>query len=292
MRLAVVVVFLNEEAFLPRLLASVASQTRAPDRLLLVDDGSADASPTIARDFAERHPYAEVLLRARGPRAADRLAAAAELLAFQSGAEHLRGEFDVIAKMDGDLELPAELFEQVMNAFAGDARLGIAGASLAVANGDGSRRRERNAPWHVRGATKFYRQACLSEISPLPAILGWDTIDEARAEMRGWHVRSVEVSGSDALHLRQTGTYDGAIRGYRRRGVAAWGYGADPLNVLASALVRALDRPLVIGATAYLWGWVHAAIRRAPRAEADVRRFVRRQQRRRLWEAVAHGGRW
>jgi glycosyltransferase involved in cell wall biosynthesis len=59
--LAVVVVFLNEERFLPRLLSSVAGQTRAPDRLLLVDDGSEDASPSIARDFADAYPYAEAL---------------------------------------------------------------------------------------------------------------------------------------------------------------------------------------------------------------------------------------
>ncbi len=49
------------------------------------------------------------------------------------------------------------------------------------------------------------------------------------------------------LHLRPTGSYDGVLRGYRRRGAAAWGYGAHPLNVAASAALRMRDRPRCSG---------------------------------------------
>ncbi|MDP9345200.1 MAG: glycosyltransferase [Actinomycetota bacterium] len=290
LRLTVAIVFLNEEAFLPRMLASVAGQTRPPDRLLLVDDGSHDMSAAIARRYGDEHAYARVMLRPRRERAADRLAAAAELQAFQWAVAHQGEPFDVIAKMDGDLELPPRFFEAILAAFDADARLGIAGAPLAVPADASEPIRERSAPWHVRGATKFYRDACWQEISPLPAILGWDTIDEARARVRGWRVESVAVPGGDALHMRVTGTYDGAIRGYRRRGMAAWGYGAHPLNVLASAGLRMRDRPRISGGLAYLGGWVGSAIRNRPRAEPEALRVVRREQRRRLVRALRGGG--
>jgi biofilm PGA synthesis N-glycosyltransferase PgaC len=284
-----VVVFLNEEPFLPRLLDSIACQTRLPDRLLLVDDGSDDASVSIARRFAEQHPYAEALRRPRRSREADRLATAAELRAFQWAVELLREPYEVVAKLDGDLELTPGLFESIVGALEADPRLGIAGPSLSVPVPEGRRQSERSAPWHVRGATKFYRRECYEQVAPLPPILGWDTIDEARARMRGWRVACLPLPGGNPLHLRVTGSYDGALRGFRRRGSAAWGYGSHPLNVLVSTAVRMRERPLVLGGLAYLGGWFGAAMRRAPRAEREVVRYVRRDQLRRLRNVVRHG---
>jgi poly-beta-1,6-N-acetyl-D-glucosamine synthase len=289
LRLAVAVVFLDEEALLPRLLASIERQERLPDRLLLVDDGSSDRSPEIARAFALEHPYAQVLRRPRRERATDRLAAAAELRAFKWAVDLLYGDGDVIAKLDGDLELTPPFFATVARALEADPGLGIAGTGLRVPCPDGGAAQERSMSWHVRGATKFYRRACWEQIAPLPEVLGWDTIDEARARLRGWDVRNVTVPGGDALHLRPTGTYDGALRGFRRKGMAAWAYGAHPAWVAGSALVRMRERPRVVGGLAYAGGWLHAARDGAPRAEPEVRQLVRGEQRQRL--SLRHAGR-
>jgi glycosyltransferase involved in cell wall biosynthesis len=280
--LVVAVVFLNEEAFLPKLLDSIDGQTRLPDRLLLVDDGSDDASPAIAAAFAEGHAYTRVMRRPERHRQRDRLATAAELQAFQWAVSEFDEPFDIIAKLDGDLELPPDMFAAVERGFDRDPGLGIAGTALSVSISLDRCRPERSAPWHVRGATKFYRRACWEQISPLPTILGWDTIDEARGRIRGWGVENVTLAAAAPLHLRDTGTYDGVMRGFRRRGIAAWSYGADPLNVLVSSAVRMRDRPFVMGGLSYLGGWLHAASRRDPRAEPEVLRFVRREQRARI----------
>jgi glycosyltransferase involved in cell wall biosynthesis len=286
MILAVAIMFLNEERFLPRLLASIERQTRTPEQLLLVDDGSDDASPEIAARFAERHPYARVLRRPRRAPAADRLATAAELTAFAWAVDQLDSEFDVIAKMDADLELTPRCFERIVTAMECDPRLGIAGAPLDLPGPDGAPRPEHSAPWHIRGATKFYRRECWEQIAPLPAILGWDTIDEARARMHGWRTATVTLPEGNLLHMRPTGTYDGAIRGFRRRGTAAWAYGAHPVHVVGSALLRTREHPRGVGGAAYLAGWVSAALRRDPRAEPELVRFVHREQRARMRDLV------
>jgi hypothetical protein len=148
---------------------------------------------------------------------------------------------------------------------------------------------EHSQPWHVRGATKFYRADCWRAIEPLPAILGWDTIDETRARIAGWTVRSFALEGPPPLHLRPTGSHDGSLRGFRRRGAAAWGYGAHPLHVLASAAVRMAHRPFAAAGLAYLAGWAAAAVRRAPRAEPEARAHLRREQRARLHGALRGG---
>jgi biofilm PGA synthesis N-glycosyltransferase PgaC len=282
------VVFLNERKLLPRLLSSLERQTRAPDLLLLVDDGSDDGSDEIATALVVRCPYARLVTRPWRAPSADRLADAAELVAFQDAVGPFASSYDVIAKLDADLDLPPRFFETIMREFEADATIGIAGTPLAVPSESGATA-EHSQPWHVRGATKFYRAACWRSIEPLPAILGWDTIDETRARINGWSVRSVPLQGEMPLHLRPTGSHDGSLRGFRRRGAAAWGYGAHPLHVLASGFIRMRHRPLVRGGAAYLAGWVTAAARRAPRAEPEARAHLRREQLQRLQTAFRGG---
>lgn len=286
MRLAVIVSFLDEEPLLPKFLASVERQTRSPERLVLVDDGSRDSSLSIAEGFAARTPYATLIALPRRSVAEDRLAGASELRAFQTAVSDLEPGFDLIAKLDADLELPGRFFEEIVGAFKADPRLGMAGAYLSVRAKDGTTRRERCPQDHVRGPNRFYRWECFEHVSPIPPFLGWDTIDETRAKMRGWRVRSLELPGGDPIHLRPTGTYDGVtLRGFRRVGHAAWGYGSHPLGVLAGTASRMRDEPLVLGGLAFFWGWLQAAVRREPRAEAETRSFFRAQQLHRLARA-------
>jgi glycosyltransferase involved in cell wall biosynthesis len=51
-----VIIFLNEEKFLSEAIDSVFTQTYRNWELLLVDDGSIDASTEVARRYAEQHP--------------------------------------------------------------------------------------------------------------------------------------------------------------------------------------------------------------------------------------------
>lgn len=273
-RLAVVVSFLNEERHLPELLDSIAAQTRLPDELLLVDDGSSDRSLEIAQAFEAEHSYARTLKRPPRTSERDRLATAAELKGFQWGVEHLEQPPEIVAKLDADLRLSPSLFSTMERAFAADPRLGMAGSYLAVEDRSGSLRREYHPPDHIRGANKFYRWRCYQQIQPLEAHLGWDTVDELKARMGGWATRSLELPDGDPVHLRPTGLHDGRLRARRRWGACAWGFGQHPAIVLGGGIVRFADKPYVLGGLNYMLGWAIAAMRRAPRAEADVRAFV------------------
>lgn len=288
MHLLAVAAFLNEESYLPRFLASLTAQTRLPDQLLLVDDGSSDASPELAEAFVKEHQWARLLRRPSRPAAKDRLASAAELVAFHWGVKQARPEWDVVAKLDADIEFTPQTFASVLGALDRDPELGLVGPYLSELGPDGTRRRGRCPPDHVRGAAKFYRAACFEEIGPLPAHLGWDTIDELRAYLRGWRTASIEVPGGDPVHLRPVGTEQGTLRGWRRWGACAWGYGEHPLHVAAVAMQRVADNPPVLGSMNYVAGWAIAALRRAPRAEPELRAYVHADQLRRLRRRLRH----
>jgi biofilm PGA synthesis N-glycosyltransferase PgaC len=276
-----VVSFLNEAQHLGSFLESMEGQLRFPDLLALVDDGSSDASLEIAREFAARRKDVRVLQRPRRPAERDRLAHAAELRAFQWGLEQIEVEvpWDVVVKMDADLRLSSDSFQTMERAFLDRPTLGIAGCYLSVLDGrTGLMRREPCLRSHVRGPNKFYRRECFEQISPIPAFLGWDTIDEITARMRGWKTMSLECPQGDTIHLRPTGVADGQLRAQYRWGSCAYGIGQHPLWVMLSTVRRVRDRPRVLGAVAFLAGWVTATMRRHPRATPEVRAHGRDEQ--------------
>jgi biofilm PGA synthesis N-glycosyltransferase PgaC len=283
LRIVVVAVFLNEARYLPVFLESMAAQTRVPDLVVLADDGSTDLSGEIASAFAtanDRFQYLRLPSRRPGK---DRLAAANELKAFQTAVAELAGGFDVIAKMDTDLDLPARAIETLEQAFLSDEQLGMAGLRLSEREPDGTLKPTLSRPEHVEGATKFYRRACWNDISPIQPILGWDTFDKHHARMHGWYTHSYEVPGGDTIHLRPMGSHGSILRSFRRWGVCSYGYGAHPLQVAWYAFVLARKRkPRVIGAIHYLLGWAGAWMRRAPRADPEIRAAIQRSQLERL----------
>lgn len=281
LHIAIVVPFMNEERHLGDLLASMAAQTRLPDQLVLVDDGSTDGSPAVAHAFANRFAWASVARRPPRRVGVDRLANGAALQAFAWGVERADSGWDVVAKVDADLRLTGRTLEALENAFLRDPALGVAGAFLSVRR-RGGLERQRLPRDQVHGETKFYRRACWDEIAPLPALLGWDTIDVIRARLAGWRTESFAVPDGDPIHLRPMGTHDGLLRGWRRWGRCAWSYGEHPLHVMAIAVQRFGDRPAGLGSANYVAGWLAAAVAGAPRAEPAVREYARDDQLRRL----------
>ena len=278
MILAVCVPFLNERAHLPQFLRSLAMQTRLPDRLLLVDDGSTDGSDEAAAEFAYAHDWARLLRRPPHEAERDRLATAKELEAFQWAVGQLDADWDVLGKLDADLRLTPRTLETLLGELENDERLGLAGSYLQE-NGS----RIHIGEGHVHGATKFFRRRCWDEIAPVPAILGWDTIDEFTARMHGWRTQSFAMPDGDPEHLRPRGTHDGLLRGYRRWGECSYALGESPLHVALYALRQmGTERPRVAGGASYAAGYVGAALRRLPRADSDVRAALRQEQKQRI----------
>jgi hypothetical protein len=100
--------------------------------------------------------------------------------------------------------------------------------------------------------------------------------------MRGWGTAGGLPEDEPVLHLRPMGARDGALRAQRRWGACAYAYGEHPLYTLAMGIRQFPQPPRLVGGLSYVAGWGLAALRRAPRAEPELRSYVRRVQLQRL----------
>lgn len=282
----------NEATHIVRTARALAAQTRPPDLWLAIDDGSDDETPALLAALAAEVPFLRVLSTPSrhtepGP---DRLALAAEARAFNFalGTVDAR-EYTHIGKLDGDIELPPDYFERLLATFASEPELGIAGGSL-LEPGRAGWRKARIPDYHVRGALKLYSRACFEAIGGIEERLGWDTIDETYARMRGFVTRS--VPDVTALHHRPIGTADGALRGRARHGECAYILHYGVLWVLLRSLKVAASWPAGLSGLAFVYGYVRAALRSQSRVDDDqFRRFVRRELRARMLGAFRRAGR-
>ena len=154
----------NESAHIERVVRAVAAQTVPPARWVVRDDRSTDDTLAILRRLEAEVPFLEVIEAGPAPagQVRDRLALAAELVAFSAALEHVGdvSPYTHVMKLDGDIELPHDYFERLMERFAADPNLGLAGCVLDEPQADGSMKRIRIAPSHVHGAVKCYTAAC------------------------------------------------------------------------------------------------------------------------------------
>jgi biofilm PGA synthesis N-glycosyltransferase PgaC len=286
-RLLVVSPVRNEAAHLERVIKAMAAQTRPPDEWIVVDDGSDDGTGELLRALAPEVPFMRVVAPAPGPEpiGVDRLALAAAPRAFNVGLAHGREDFTHVAKLDGDVELPPEYYEDLLDRFAADARLGIACGDL-IEPLDGEWVRLAIPPHHVHGALKLYSRECLEAIGGVQERLGWDTIDETYARMRSFRTRS--YPDLVARPHRPVATAGGALRGRARHGRCAWiaHFGLSWV-ALRSLKVGLRMHPRGISGLAFLYGYLQAALRRVPRVEdGEFRRFVRSELRGRMRAAL------
>jgi len=266
----------NELANLQRLAACLDEQRARPARWVIVDDGSSDGTLAFARELASRHEWirAAELADDGAPIAAGRKAGR-DIVAFHRGLEEA-GEADCYVKLDADVSFAPDFFAELLAAFVSDPHLGIAGG-LCYELEEEAWRPVYSTEGHVRGATRMWRAVCLERLLPLPVRLGWDGVDELKAQTLGWRTRTIRTL--PFRHHRKVAARDGSR--WRKwaddDGRTSWYLGYRPSYVVFRALHHARRERAAI---AMVWGYMLAAIAREERYDdPDVRAFVRRYQR-------------
>lgn len=268
----------DEEAHIASTIASVRAQTVLPSEWVIVDDGSTDRTGEILDEAAAQCSWIRVIHRQnRG----FRKSGGGVMEAFYDGYNSLQWhDWDFIVKLDADLSFSADYFEECFEHFVRDPKLGIGGGDIQHEI-NGKLKVEENPRFHVRGATKIYRNACWEDIGGLWPAPGWDTIDEVKANMLGWKTSSFPEL--PLVHHKLTGSADGWARDRVKHGLVCYICGYHPLFVLASCVRRIGQKPYFLAAAAVLYGFLKGHITRTPRLnDRSYVSYIRDQQLRRL----------
>lgn len=153
---AVVTPVRDDISNLRRLADCMMAQTRVPESWVIVDNGSVDETLSYARGLEQRHHWIDVT-------ASDPTTVAEPgppiVRAFLAGVERLPGAVDVLVKLDADVSFDEHHFENLLDAFAADSKLGMAG-SVCLEERDGTWSEVIVSAHHVRGAVRAYRWKC------------------------------------------------------------------------------------------------------------------------------------
>jgi poly-beta-1,6-N-acetyl-D-glucosamine synthase len=265
MRHLVIVLARNEARFIGEMLTSLLHQTEPPDRIVIVDDGSTDATGVIIHRIAAQDRSVQVLQhRTHG----NAVMGPAVVRAFTYAYDQLGPErYTYVSKFDADLVFPPNYCATVLQHLDEHRNVGVAGGVLFERAGP-KLVALRAAPDHVLGALKTYRQVAFQAMGGLEAIAGWDIVDQVKLRILGWQTSALGTLR--VLHQRPHGSRDGHLAGKAQWGLGAWIIGSHPLFVMGRGIYRMLERPYVIGGLAFWGGYLLAAVKRVPRLRDPV----------------------
>jgi glycosyltransferase involved in cell wall biosynthesis len=267
----------NEQAFIQKTLDSVVAQTLLPARWVIVDDGSTDRTAAIVGEYAARYPWIELVRR---PARQDR-SFAGKAHAVNAALKHLSDmPFDVVGNLDADVSFEPDYVSFVMQRFAEDPALGVAGTPFTQDGGYDSTKDSLEGESYVAGPFQLFRARCFQDIGGYVAnpAGGVDWIAVMTARMKGWKVKA--FPDKRFHHHRSMGTAErGVVAAAFSYGQKDYYLGGSPLWQIFRVVYQMARRPLVVGGLALLSGYVWAAVRRVERpVSPELVRFHRRNQ--------------
>lgn len=280
----------NEGRFIRETIDGVTSQTMLPIRWVIVDDGSTDNTVDILKQYQDQYDFIECHSRSRK---AEHTYYESNVYAILEGYDRVKNlDFEYLAILDADIILCNDYYEEIFRCFDINQDIGIATGTL-LEEVDGRLKETVIDRYSTPKAFQVFRRACYEQIGGyIPCKNGGeDSCAEIMARMRGWQTWS--FPDIKVIHQRPVGTRDNRTVLYARfnQGLTDYCLGTHPIFMLAKCLRRCLvEKPFISSGVARLAGFLHGYIIREQRQIPDeAKRFVRREQMKRLLACVGIG---
>jgi len=250
----------DEAAFIRKTLETIVSQTVLPLKWVIVSDGSTDGTDEIVKEFSAKHPWIELL---RMPDRKERHFGG-KVYAFNAGQARVQDlDYNVIGNLDGDTSFEPDYLEYLLEQFAQNPRLGVAGTNYIENAWDAALKHDYRFSniEDVTGQCQLFRRECFKAIGGYQPSKngGVDLIATISARMHGWETRV--FTGKLLFHHRQQGTaqfhrYTVELSNGRKD----YMFGSHPLWEISRATYRLTKKPIVLGGcllfAGYFWAMV------------------------------------
>ncbi len=275
----------NEEDFVEDTIKSIINQTELPQEWIIVNDGSTDKTEDIIRPYVEKYDWIKLItLKDRGYY----FPGTGVVEVVKKGFDVIvKNDWEFLVKLDCDITVEKDYFENILNEFYKNPRLGIASGGIFLVEGSKTKQEKSQAdhPW---GASKVYRRKCFEEINGWKPIPGWDLADLLSAQMNNWETRC--FNEYKILHYRGTGLRRvGLTNGRFLWGQFQYRYGYSLLYIILKSIYWLPEKPFIIGGLSILLGYIYAAINREERLfDKDMRKFLRKKHRKYLIQKISN----
>lgn len=247
MKFLIIIPAHNEESNIFFCLQSLEQQSFQDFDLVIVNDGSTDATATVVKNFIAQSPI-KARIKSLDLTLSEHQPGAKVVRTFNKGLDVSNWEkYDIICKFDADVIFPKQYLENINQIFANHPKVGMASGIVKIAKNpiqfnSSLLQFEDEDQWifenlssknHVRGPIKAYSKDCFMAMNGLRPVLGWDNIDVALAEMHGYEIQTQKHLW--VKHLRPT-AYKYKAQKAEKLGEYFYNLGLDlPLTIIASA---------------------------------------------------------
>ena len=270
----------NEERYIENTIKSVVNQTLRPVEWIVVSDASTDRTDEIVKHYSSQYPFITFLrfenkevIRSKFGRVAKRKTAA-----INAGLKvKKRNDHEFIGNLDGDVTFKEDYYEKLIDKFASNSRLGLAGGFIYNIEGDRKWGNFTN-PQGVGGAIQFFRRQCWEEIGGYyPGghedyfagigcrMCNWKT--QAFPDLEVLHHKHPEALNISMLHVTfYLGQMDYIC-------------GEMFLYACARAIQILPEKPIIILSILRIMGYLSLAIKREPvQLPPQYKKFMRKLQ--------------
>lgn len=259
----------NEEKYIRFTLDSVVKQSILPKEWIIVNDGSTDDTEKIVKEYLEKYYWIK-LINNKSQHA--RSCGSKVIRAFNIGYNNIDyNEFDFIVKLDADLTLPANYFQEVSKTFLNNPKIGLCGG-YCVNKKNNKLIKEESPNYHIRGAFKSIRKECWTDIGGFKEVLGWDGLDEMTAMFKGWETKNLNLA---VIHHRPTASAYNRFALAKNHGIANYRNGGNVPLAFIRSCVRVFQKPYFIIGIGFLIGYFEAFLKKYNKyVDKDLAKFI------------------
>lgn len=268
----------NEEKYIENTIKTIIAQTVLPVKWIIVSDGSTDRTDEIVLKYSENFNF--ITLVRKTANINGQVDFSSKVKAIKIGYEKLQGiDYSFIGILDGDVTFDSSYYEKILNKFAENSKLGIAGGIILDQYEDHCIRRSPSNSDYVSGCIQLFRRKCYDDVGGLFPIKegGEDTIAAITAQMKGWIVEAFEEF--KVFHHKHSQTKRGNLNEAFRAGQMFYALGSHPLFEVLKSIKSITAEPYLLFAMTRICGYLIPYFKRQRRpVTEEFIQFLRKEQ--------------
>jgi glycosyltransferase involved in cell wall biosynthesis len=280
----------DEEENLPKLAECITNQTVLPKLWTIVDDNSTDSTPAIIDTLTKKYKWIQKTTKLK--KAAyghlsfsETVKTGYDYIIKKSKQDNI--ELEYIGKIDADIILPNNYFEELMTKFK-DPNLGVACGAFYIPS---EKHKESLQVFFIKGHLpdeRLFRKKCLDDIGGFPVAYAADTIMLTKAKLKGWNTESFR---DIPIHTtRDMIMSKGNWKGSKTEGYLRYYLDYPPMLVIFLSISKILQkRPYLSIIT--LFGYLEAIVSKKPKLDdKELREYFRKKRLKEVLNSFLNGG--